>query len=122
MVSEFEKYIMSLGYQRYRFKNKKWEKTDRHNFSSLGDVFYRYKKGDSIIDFGLVQKDLPPTISYPTLNIRYNLYTSGLIVSPSDYQVVSRMLESNNVEEVYTKLINQERVEIKIYEDGYSIG
>lgn len=121
MVSKFEKYIMSLGYERYRFKNKKWIKTDRHNLSSLGDVFYRYQKDDSRIDYGLIQKELPPTISYPRLNIFYNLYTSGLLIAPSEYQVISRMLESNNVEDVYNKLMNQEKVEVKIYDDGFEI-
>jgi len=72
-MSNFEEYIVSLGYKRYRkvYENKKWayiEDNSGYNFSTMlsGWIDYRYlKDGEHEIIFGLSEREKPPTLCYP---------------------------------------------------------
>lgn len=66
-MTHFEQHLISVGFERFEYdkKTKQLIPAIGYNLSSIGNLDYRFIKGDLQIVFGLHEKGKPPTLIYP---------------------------------------------------------
>lgn len=77
--SALEAKLVERGYSRYKHVGKEWiiDYNNYDSFSSMGNMFYIYKKERVAVHYGLREANCSPTLIYPELaarNTGINLY------------------------------------------------
>lgn len=136
-LTNFEKLLIDKGYEKYRLnpRTMQFEQTDKHLFSTMGDLDYRYihkddpvlekiKRGKKVTDddftredrkniiaFGLHEYGKPPTLINPRPKIRIAKGTLEIKIKDiQDNYKIELMNGSYIAENFYIKNVDSDKI------------
>jgi hypothetical protein len=113
MSKSFENYLTKVGYEKqaYNFELKKWETTNKTEFSTMGTLGYKYVDHNTRVamHYGLHEKNKPPTLIAPRPKIILKQVINGAEVTKNELSDDAMNAVFNNFtsEQIYNAIFDE---------------